>query len=230
MNDLLISIVIPTLNEVESLPTVIASCLQAEDVEVIVVDGGSTDGTPELALQMGVRLLTSKPGRATQMNKGARGARGGILLFLHGDTILPEDYFGQITETLGQSGAIAGAFQLSISSEPFSMRLIERAVNFRSRFLQMPYGDQGLFLEKSTFEQVGGFREVPIMEDFEFVRALRRLGRIAIAEAPVLTSGRRWERQGPLKTTIVNQIAIGAHLLGVPPGRIAKFYNRFSST
>jgi len=221
-----ISIVIPTLNERGNLAGILASCHPPEDVEIIVVDGGSTDRTPEFAHQSGIKLVISEPGRGRQMNVGARMGKGEILLFLHGDTVLPQGYYPQIISVLEGEGVVAGAFRLSIDGKPVSLRIIENVVNLRARILQMPFGDQALFMKKSMFEQVGGFQEIPIMEDFDLVRALRKRGRIEIAEGAVLTSGRRWVRVGPWRTTMINQIAILAHLLGISPVTIAKFYHR----
>ncbi len=221
-----ISIVIPTLNERGNLAGNLASCHPPEDVEIIVVDGGSIDGTPELAQRPDVKLVISKPGRGKQMNVGARMAKGEIVLFLHGDTVLPQGYYPQIISVLEGEGVVAGAFRLSIDGKPVSLRIIENVVNLRARILQMPFGDQALFMKKSMFEQVGGFQEIPIMEDFDLVRELRKRGRIGIAEGAILTSGRRWERFGPWRTTLMNQIAIMAHLLGISPVTIAKFYHR----
>jgi len=226
MNTPSISIVIPTLNEGGNLARILGACDTPEDVEIIVVDGGSIDGTPEVAHRSGIKLVISEPGRGKQMNVGAKVGKGEILLFLHGDTILPQDYHGQIIRVLERKGVVAGAFRLSIDGKSVSLRIIESVVNLRTRILQIPFGDQALFMRKLEFEQVGGFREIPIMEDFDLVRALRKRGRIGIAEGSVLTSGRRWERLGPWRTTLMNQIAIWAHLLGIPPVTIAKFYHR----
>ena len=221
-----VSIVIPTLDEQDSLPAVLASCHPPKDVEIIVVDGGSTDGTCEWARQSGVTLVASERGRGKQMNAGASIAKGETLLFLHGDTVLPRGYHTQILKVLESQGVVAGAFQLSIRGKLLSLRAIEKVVNLRSRFLQMPFGDQAFFMRRSIFEQVGGFREIAIMEDFDLIRALRKRGQIGIAEGAVLTSGRRWERLGPWMTTFMNQVAILAYLVGISPVNIAKFYFR----
>ncbi|MBE9012342.1 TIGR04283 family arsenosugar biosynthesis glycosyltransferase [Pseudanabaenaceae cyanobacterium LEGE 13415] len=215
-----ISIVIPVLNEAQSLSRILS--IQASGIELIVVDGGSQDETVEIAKSYGVKVLHSSPGRAIQMNAGAEIATGEILLFLHADTQLPEGFDRMIRETLLAS--IAGAFQLKIDSDLLGVRWVERGVNYRSHFFQMPYGDQALFLRAELFHEMGGFPELPIMEDFEFVRRLRQKGRIAIVPHAVLTSGRRWEKYGVLRTTIVNQIVILAYFLGVSPAQIRHWY------
>ena len=219
-----ISVIIPTLNEAGYLPHTLGGLGDAKNLEVIVVDGGSTDGTPELAQREGCPVLRSPPGRALQMNAGARAARGSILLFLHADTCLPPGFESAVLAALQQPGVMAGAFRLRIGAPGWPLRTIEQAVNIRSRVLQMPYGDQGLFLLKETFQQLGGFAMLPIMEDFEFVRRLRRRGRIRITRLPVIISGRRWRELGPWRTTWINQKIILGYYLGVSPERLAVWY------
>jgi len=147
-------------------------------------------------------------------------------LFLHADTRLPEGFDAHVRRALGQPRVVAGAFRLRIDGPQRTLRLIECGVNLRSRCLQMPYGDQALFLKAETFRTVGGFPELPIMEDFELVRRLRRHGRIAIADAAVTTSARRWNAFGALRTTWTNQMVIIGYYLGVSPGRLARQYCR----
>lgn len=222
-----ISIIIPTLNEAKTIAQTLTSTQQgANNVEVIVVDGGSEDNTRAIAQSLGVKVLSTTTGRATQMNVGAKVATGDILLFLHADTHLPAEFDTLVRTTLTQPGFIAGAFALRIDATLISLRLIEWGVNWRSRWLQMPYGDQAIFLKSVVFQKMGGFPELPLMEDFELMRQLRRLGRVAIVPVPVLTSARRWLKQGVFKTTLMNQIAIVAYLLGVSPERIQRWYRR----
>lgn len=221
-----ISIVIPVLNEANHLANTLRSIQVPEMIEVIVVDGGSQDDTVKIATTLAAYVIQGTPGRAAQMNQGARVASGDILLFLHGDTILPEGFERLIRQTLAQPDVVAGAFELRIDGTQWGLRLVEWGVNWRSRWLQMPYGDQAIFLKASIFHELGGFPELPIMEDFEFLRQLRRLGKIAIAPASVCTSGRRWQRLGILKTTLVNQLVILAYLLRLSPEVIARWYRR----
>lgn len=215
-----ISIVIPVFNEANTLPRILS--IRATDIEIIVVDGGSQDETVEIAKSSGMKVLQSKLGRAVQMNAGAAIATGEVLLFLHADTQLPDGFDRMIRETL--SSAIMGAFQLKIDATLPGLRWVEWGVNLRSRYLQFPYGDQALFLRTKTFETIGGFPHLPIMEDFEFVRTLRQMGTVAIVPHAVLTSGRRWQKMGVFRTTIVNQIVILAYLIGVSPHRIQLWY------
>lgn len=221
-----ISIIIPVLNEAPTIAKAISTAQNAENVEIIVVDGGSSDGTPEIAKSLGVRVLFTTPGRAAQMNAGAAAATGDILLFLHADTRLPIGFDIWARQALAKAGTVGGAFLLEIDALSKSLRLVETGVNWRSRFLQMPYGDQAIFLKTATFEILGGFPDLPLMEDFEFVRRLKKQGRIEIVPQPVLTSARRWQQLGVLKTTAINQIVIIAYFLGVSPDRLAFWYIR----
>lgn len=223
-----ISVIIPVLNEANTIQNVLIELQQSAHIEIIVVDGGSQDDTVELVKSLGIRVISSPLGRASQMNAGAIAARGEILLFLHADTRLPHEFDQFVRQTLAQPGAIAGAFELQIDASIRGLRLIERTVNWRSRFLQMPYGDQAIFLSAKVFREIGGFPELPIMEDFELIRRLRKMGKIAIAPAAVLTSGRRWQKLGILRTTLINQIIVVAYFLGVSPNRIACWYRQGS--
>ena len=190
------------------------------------MDGGSSDGTADLARSNGAKVLTSVPSKARQMNAGAEAAAGDILLFLHADTQLPKYFEAPIINTVNQSGVAAGAFQLSIDSDAKGLRFIERVANRRSRHLQAPYGDQGLFVTKTLFEEIGGYPDMPIMEDFELIRRLRRKGKIAILDQCVQTSPRRWENMGIFNTWLINQLIIAAYLMGVPPERLSRWYRR----
>jgi rSAM/selenodomain-associated transferase 2 len=219
-----ISIIIPTRNEAGALKSTLERGLQGNVQEVIVVDGDSTDETPAIARQLGVRVINSPPGRAGQMNAGAAVAQGDILLFLHADTLLPPDFASQISTTLARPGIAAGAFALAINLPGPGYRLLEKAIYFRSTFLQMPYGDQAIFLNRDQFHQLGGYPEKPILEDVLLVKHLRQAGRIGISPAAVLTSGRRWQRLGLIRTTLINQAIRLGHLLGVSPQLLQRWY------
>jgi rSAM/selenodomain-associated transferase 2/rSAM/selenodomain-associated transferase 1 len=221
-----ISVIIPTLDEAEALPAAVESARSGDDIETIVVDGGSRDQTVPLAGGLGARVLQTRACRADQMNAGAAAASGSILLFLHADTRLPRDFDCRVRNTLRQPGVAAGAFELCIDAPGKSLRIMERAANRRARCLQMPYGDQALFLTTETFEAVGGFPVMPVMEDFEFVLRLRRRGRIAVADAAVVTAARRWKSLGAWRTWWVNQLVVAGYLLKVPPKRLARLYRR----
>jgi len=220
-----ISIIIPTLNEADYLPRTLNSLRGVENIETIIVDGGSSDGTSGIAQREDCHVLRTTPGRAKQLNMGAQSASGSVLLFLHADTRLPPDFDSIARATLDEPGVAGGAFRLRIDAPGRSLRIVEWAVGVRSRFFQMPYGDQGLYVRKEVFHELGGFPELPIMDDFEFVRRLHRRGKIRIASAAVLTSGRRWQQLGPWRTTWVNQKIILGYHLGIPPTRLAAWYH-----
>ncbi|MFP4297835.1 MAG: TIGR04283 family arsenosugar biosynthesis glycosyltransferase [Spirulinaceae cyanobacterium] len=222
-----ISIIIPTLNEATQIVQTIQNAQTGDGIEIIIVDAGSEDNTIQYAQKLGVKtFLSPQPGRAAQMNFGATQATGDILLFLHADTQLPPHYDGLIRAALAQPGVIAGAFQLGIDSPEMSLRLVEKMVSWRSRFFQLPYGDQALFLTQETFKACGGFPDLPIMEDFEFVRRLKRQGKIVLVSASVSTSARRWQKLGVFKTTIINQIIILGYFLGISPQQLRHWYRQ----
>ena len=221
-----ISVIIPTLNEAQNLEQVLQSCLGEANVEVIVVDGGSRDQTTKIATAYGVRLIQGERSRAEQMNLGAKVARGRILVFLHGDTVLPEGYGQEVLRVLA-SGAIAGAFQLKIASQDWRLGLVAWGANRRSQIWQLPYGDQALFLERTTFEQLGGFPNLAIMEDFVMVRHLQTLGQITIARLAVSTSPRRWQNLGIVRTTLINQLMLLGYCAGISPTILSRWYRHW---
>jgi len=221
-----LSIIIPALNEEMQLGATLLAAQRDQPHEIIVVDGGSTDRTIEVARAHDAIVLPAAGGRGRQMNVGAEVATGGILLFLHADTILPATYPELIRTTLARPGIAGGAFQFALDGAFVGRRLIERGTNWRARSRQMPYGDQGLFLRRETFDQLGGFPDQPIMEDYEFVRRLRRLGRVALADGAATTSGRQWQRLGPWRTTLINTFMVLGYRIGVSPATLAKWYRR----
>ena len=224
-----ISVIIPTLNEAAAIERTLACLDGVDNLEAIVVDGGSADKTAALAGSRGARVLQSNPGKAVQMNTGARAAAGDILVFLHADTQLPENFSHLIVSALNQSCVVAGAFRLSINSTRAGIRIIEHMANLRSRFLQLPYGDQAFFMRKVLFDEIGGFPDVPIMEDFILIRRLKNKGKIVLLPESVVTSPRRWLHFGILKTWLINQWIIIAYYLGIPPERLNYWYRREAS-
>jgi len=221
-----VSIIIPTLDEAKTIELTISYLKAISRAEMIVVDGGSRDQTPAIAAALGARVLKSAPGKAKQMNAGAVAASGEILLFLHADTHLPKNFEKSVKSTLAREDVIAGAFSLGIDSDAGGLRFIERVANWRSRFFQMPYGDQALFLPRKLFREIGGYPEYPIMEDFELVRRLKRRGKIEILPESVRTSPRRWLNYGILRTWLLNQTIILAYYLGISPRRLSRWYRR----
>jgi rSAM/selenodomain-associated transferase 2/rSAM/selenodomain-associated transferase 1 len=217
-----ISVIIPTLNEEKNIIPCLESTGNDFNVERIVVDGGSRDRTQAIALSWGAKVVRAPTGRARQMNAGAKSAGGDLLLFLHADTRLPAAFADTVRYALTIPGVVAGAFEFRLDATSPGLRLIERIANWRSRLLQLPYGDQGIFLRSSLFREGGGFRDIPIMEDFEFIQRLKKYGRILTVPAPAVTSARRWEKLGTWKATWVNEVALIAYYLGVSPERILR--------
>ena len=221
-----ISVIIPALNEAEHLKATLLSLKTDPDTEIIVVDGGSRDATRDIALAAGVTVLRAPRGRARQQNLGAAAASGEILFFLHADTQAPPDYAQCIRQALLSPDVGAGAFSLAIAGSSPGLAAITRIANLRSRWLQLPYGDQGLFLPAHLFCRLGGFPEQPIMEDFALVRKVRRYGRVITLPQTVLTSGRRWQHLGLWRTTSINQLMIFGYYLGVAPATLARIYRQ----
>ena len=218
-----LSIVIPVLNDADAVARAVERASRAGVGEVIVVDGGSTDGSAEAAAAAGAQVLLTTPSRGGQQNCGARAATGDTLLFLHADTALPTDFPRVVEEILAKPGVAAGAFGFQLDSSGWRSRLVERMVDLRCALFQAPYGDQAIFVRAATFWAAGGFPDAPIMEDYELVRQLRRLGRVVTAQARAATSARRWRKLGLWKATWSNQACIAAYRLKVPPERIARW-------
>ncbi len=215
-----LSVVIPTLNEAMQVASTLSLVLAEPDVEAIVADGGSTDDTRALACACGARVVESEPGRGRQMNAGGAGACADTLLFLHAHTHVPAYYCLLIMEALAAPGVSAGAFRLRLHPRNLSLVLIEKATNLRARLFQMPYGDQGLFMRAATFREVGGYPEIPILEDVRMVQRVKRQGRIAIVSECAESSSRRWMQQGVWRTTMLHRAVMLAHVLGVSPASI----------
>jgi hypothetical protein len=221
-----ISVVVPVLNEEARIADCIASIAPDSEVEAIVVDGGSSDGTVEAANGAGATVLPSAPGRGMQMNAGASLATGETFLFLHGDTRLPRGWRQQVGDLLAGPRVSLGAFRLGIDAPDRGLRWIETLANLRSRWLGFPYGDQAFFLRRDVFEALGGFAGWPLLEDLDFARRAAQRGRVALAPGRVLTAPDRWKRLGLVRTTLVNQFILLAFAAGVGPGRLARWYRR----
>src|SRR5579863_3030645 len=222
---MVISVIIPTLNEEANLPVTLRQLANDPDVELIVVDGGSMDRTCELALRFTPYVFRTLPNRAGQMNTGARHATGDILLFLHADTFLLPGALEEVQRRIIGDGAVGGAFDLHIDSRRHLCKLVARAASRRSRWLRLPYGDQGIFVWRQVFEALGGFPEIPIMEDVSFARRLRRAGRLTFIHSGLVTSGRRWNANGVMRTTLVNLWVAMLFLLRVPPSELRRIYD-----
>jgi rSAM/selenodomain-associated transferase 2 len=220
-----ISVIVPTLNEEKDLKRCLSALVLSANEELIVVDGGSADATVSISHEYTDKVISSKKGRGAQMNAGAEEAGGDILLFLHADCVLPPEGFNTIRETLQDSGVSAGGFRLSIEHPGLAFRIIERGANLRSGLTRLIYGDQGLFMKKETFFKLGGFKEIPLMEDVEISQRLKRAGKIAFVDPPIRTLPRRWLTEGPVYTTLRDwAIAMAYTVFKVRPEKLIKHY------
>jgi rSAM/selenodomain-associated transferase 2 len=223
-----VSVIIPAVNEADRIAAAVTAA-RAPGAEILVADGGSTDATARVAASAGARVIRCPRGRAVQQNTAAARARGRILLFCHADTRLPPGWPVAVVQTLARRNVVAGAFGFQTELDSWGMRIVKRLVRFRSEILQLPYGDQGLFLSAEAFRRVGGFPDRPIAEDLALVRRLRRFGRIETSDAAAVTSDRRWRRAGVLRTTAVNQLVLIGLYLGLSPGRLGRWYRRLTA-
>ncbi|BFU94169.1 MAG: glycosyl transferase [Nitrospira sp.] len=229
-----ISVIIPTLNEAETIRDTLLATACLGFREIIVVDAGSTDRTRDIVAETtsdlrrtgsaAVLLLTSMPGRAVQLNTGAQAAGGEVLLFLHADTRLPSQAKISIETALAGRPAVGGRFDVQFDIPSGWGYVISALMNLRSRLTRISTGDQALFVRKAVFEEVGGFPEIPLMEDIEFSARLKRRGRIVALRDVVTTSYRRWRRRGPLRTITLMWILRFLYWAGVNPHRLARWY------
>ncbi len=220
-----LSIIIPVLNEERAIAATLADLRRVEACEIIVVDGGSTDRTAEIVGASAAHLVVDAPrGRGAQMNAGARRASGDVLLFLHADTRLPASASRDIRQCMADSRCVGGRFDIRLDSARPLLRLVGRMISLRSRLTRVATGDQALFARRAVFERLGGFPEMPLMEDVAFSRALKRTGRIACLRSRVVSSARRWEKQGPIRTILLMWALKLLYLAGVPAGRLKRLY------
>ena len=221
-----LAIVIPALDEAANLARLLPDLARdCPGAAIVVVDGGSRDDTAAVvARQPGARLLASERGRALQMNLGAREADGDTLLFLHADTRLPERAAGAIEAALAEPGVVAGRFDVRFDNEGALFRTIAWFMNARSRASGICTGDQAIFVRRADFEGIGGYPEIPLMEDIELSRRLKRRGRLRALRLRVTTSARKWEREGPLRTIGLMWALRFLHFCGVAPARLHRWY------
>jgi rSAM/selenodomain-associated transferase 2 len=219
------SIIVPVLDEAAGIEACLAPLqpMRARGVEVIVVDGGSRDATCSLAAPLADRVLEAPRGRARQMNAGAAAARGDVLVFLHADTLLPSGADGLVDAAIA-NGAAWGRFDVRIPGTSALLRLVAWSMNLRSRLSGIATGDQAIFARRDAFEAAGGFPEIPLMEDVALSRHLKRAGRPACLRERVVTSARRWERHGTLRTIFLMWRLRLAYALGADPQTLAQRY------
>ncbi len=224
----MISVIIPALNEEDNIRRCIEGVLnEGCDCEIIVADGGSTDKTAEAAKRYpGVSFIQSRRGRGIQMNMAASAASGDILLFLHADTMLERGWAAAILSVLEDTSISGGAFTFSIRSQLWKYRIVEAWVKLRCRLCVLPYGDQAIFVRKSAFDLIGGYKSIPLMEDVDFIGRLKKFGTIVILNKKAITSERRWSKKGLVKTAAMNQLIMLLYKLGVNPCRLARIYYR----
>jgi len=195
--------------------------------EVVLADGGSTDATAAIAARSPqVRLLASPRGRARQMNAGARAARGDVLLFLHADTLLPDGALAAVEAAASDPGVVAGRFDVRFDSPRPVFRMIAWFMNHRSRWSGISTGDQAIFVCRKPFDALGGYPNMPLMEDVELCRRLKRRGQLSALRLCVTTSARKWEREGAFRTILLMWVLRFLYMVGVPPARLHRWYYR----
>jgi rSAM/selenodomain-associated transferase 2 len=219
-----ISVVIPALNEERNIRTAVAQLAPLDPAEIIVVDGGSTDQTREICESLGIPVIASARGRGRQMNHGARQATGDVLLFLHADTRLPEAALNDIRSALGEPGCVGGRFDVELAGDHWMLKVIGAMISYRSRMTKVATGDQAIFVRRAIFEAIGGFPDLPLMEDIAFCRVLKRTGDVACLRSRVRTSARRWEREGVWRTILRMWTLRLLYLAGVSPIRLKRYY------
>jgi rSAM/selenodomain-associated transferase 2 len=214
-----IAVVIPALDEAREIADAVASA-SAPSVEVVVVDGGSRDGTVERAQEAGARVLAGARGRALQLRAGTDSSSAGTLLFLHADTRLPPRWSCAVEAALEDPGVCGGAFRLRFDDRSPGLCLVEWWVRLRVWLFGLPFGDQAIFVRRKVLDEIGGVPEVAVMEDVDLVKAMKTRGRLAMLPQAVTTSARRYREGGILRTASWHGLAMGARLVGIDRGRI----------
>jgi len=218
-----ISVIIPALNEAAALPALLKTLAGEDSIEVLVVDGGSTDRTAEVARPY-ASVLLSPPWRSRQMNTGAAQARGEILLFLHADVELRRGAVSPLKEALLDPKICGGNFEIRYQGNDLAAQVFNRITKVRNRF-GVFYGDSGIFVRRDVFIEIGGYPEWPILEDYWFARQIWKRGKVVFLNEPIFVSDRRWRRGGLLRTLLSWLLIQSLYLAGVSPHRLARLYN-----
>jgi rSAM/selenodomain-associated transferase 2 len=219
-----VSVIVPVLNEELAIGPALESVLRLDPDEILVVDGGSLDKSREVAAAMGVNVISSERGRARQMNLGARLARGEVLLFLHADTRLPDSALADIHRALQDPNVAGGRFDVSLDGAGWMLKMVGAMISLRSRLSRVATGDQAIFIRREIFTRLGGYPDIPLMEDVAFSRALKRVGKVACLKSRVVTSARRWQTEGIWRTIFRMWALKSLYLLGVSPFWLKRFY------
>ena len=219
-----ISVVVPTLNEETALAATLQHARQSGVSEIIVVDGGSRDATPAVAARYADVVLTAPRGRAAQMNAGAACARGDVLLFLHADTLVPNGFAQAVMAACNEVDVVGGRFDVHLQPSTRLIRLTGALINRRSRLTRISTGDQAIFIRRDAFERIGGYAEIPLMEDIDLSRRMKRAGRIACLRERVTTSARRWQKDGVVRTILLMWSLRALYFCGVSPVRLQRLY------
>ena len=220
----MISIIVPVYNEEKVIKETLESLINASNIEVIVVDGGSVDRTVEFANKYPVKVIQCTKNRALQMNTGADSALGNTFLFLHGDSALGKGSLDAIRDSISK-GYVGGCLSQRIDSDRKIYRFIEATGNVRARWFKIFYGDQGIFVKRDIFSRVGGFDKADLFDDVSFSNKLRDAGKTIVLDEKVYSSPRRWERQGIIKATLINWIVTAGFILGIAPDKLKKIYH-----
>lgn len=220
-----IAVVIPALDEASEIEKAVSSAA-GPDVDVIVVDGGSRDGTREAARSAGARVLNAQRGRARQLQVGFEASKSDVVLFLHADTCLPGGWEAAVAAALENPETVGGAFRLEFDERGLRMRILEWAARLRIALFAFPFGDQGIFVRRSVLDEIGGVPDVPIMEDADMVRDMKRLGRLALLPISATTSARRYREGGIARTSVIHFFALAAWGVGIDRGRLAGWLDR----
>jgi len=219
-----ISVIMPVLNEEKAIGSALAALTALKPHEIIVVDGGSTDRTRRISVEANAKVLMTGPGRARQMNRGALEAKGDVLLFLHADTRLPASAFRDIESALSDPRYLGGRFDVELDSDRWLLKAVGFMISLRSRLSKVGTGDQAIFVRREILAELGGFPDMPLMEDIAFCRMLRRAGKVACLRSKVVTSARRWEADGVWRTIFKMWTLKLLYLAGISPARLKRFY------